>query len=135
MYKDRCVAWLLDGAEEYAALMKEAHKLDGKERTAAIRKVNRSYSGTIRIVASYYGPDRTAEATKIAETNRVEMLQLLAARALSKCGRLTDATGLVIGDNGEINGRIIGEKGAATITTIGAGGYNIQCFHYRVLVR
>lgn len=36
--------------------------------------------------------------------------------------------------NGEIAGVIYGENGSATIQTIGAGGYNIQRFHFRTLV-
>lgn len=49
-------------------------------------------------------------------------------------GKITDAKGLTIGMNGELNGLVIGDKDSATVTTILAGGYNIQCLHYRVLV-
>lgn len=50
-------------------------------------------------------------------------------------GEITDARGLSIGrQHGELNGVVDGTKGSARIETIGAGGYNIQCFHYRVLV-
>lgn len=50
-------------------------------------------------------------------------------------GEITDATGLYIGDKGEINGLIIGKEGTANVWTIGAGGYNIQRFHFRTLVQ
>jgi hypothetical protein len=50
-------------------------------------------------------------------------------------GIIQDATGLSIGGNGEINGIVIGEKGKAKVNTISAGGYNIQCWHFRVLVK
>lgn len=49
-------------------------------------------------------------------------------------GKITDASALVIGAKGELNGYIIGERGKAKVQTIGAGGYNIQCFHFRTLV-
>lgn len=49
-------------------------------------------------------------------------------------GKITDASGLSVGAKGELNGYIIGEKGTAKVTTIGAGGYNIQCFHFRTLI-
>lgn len=49
-------------------------------------------------------------------------------------GVIKDASNLSI-RVGELNGIIIGEKGKAKITTISAGGYNIQCFHFRTLVR
>lgn len=49
-------------------------------------------------------------------------------------GTITDASGLEIGHTGELDGYVIGDKGTAHVHTIGAGGYNIQCFHFRVLV-
>lgn len=49
-------------------------------------------------------------------------------------GQITDASGLYVSDNFELNGIIIGTKGKARVETITAGGYNIQCLHFRVLV-
>lgn len=49
-------------------------------------------------------------------------------------GQITDASNLCIGDKGDLNGYIIGTKGTAKVETIGAGGYNIQCFHFRTLI-
>ena len=49
-------------------------------------------------------------------------------------GKITDATQLEVGAKGELNGYIIGERGTAKVSTIGAGGYNIQCFHFRTLI-
>jgi len=37
--------------------------------------------------------------------------------------------------SGDVNGTIAGKSGTATVKTIGAGGYNIQCYHFRCLVR
>lgn len=48
-------------------------------------------------------------------------------------GIITDAQGLSI-HAGELNGIIIGEKGKAKVQTFSAGGWNIQCFHYRTRV-
>ena len=50
-------------------------------------------------------------------------------------GTITDAAGLKIGKKGDLNGIIIGEQGKAKVQTIGAGGYNIQCYHFRTLIR
>lgn len=52
-----------------------------------------------------------------------------------KIGLVVDAKGLSVGSDGSINGLIIGETGTARITTITAGGYNIQCLHYRLLIK
>lgn len=49
-------------------------------------------------------------------------------------GKITDASGLSVGEKGELNGYITGERGKAKVHTIGAGGYNIQCYHFRTLV-
>lgn len=49
-------------------------------------------------------------------------------------GEITDASNLHIGSKGDLNGYIIGTKGTAKVQTIGAGGYNIQCFHFRTLI-
>lgn len=50
------------------------------------------------------------------------------------CGKITDARGLWVGAKGDLDGIVIGERGKAKVQTIGAGGYNIQCFHFRTLV-
>lgn len=49
-------------------------------------------------------------------------------------GEITDVRGLDIGEKGELNGFVVGKEGKAKVQTIGAGGYNIQRFHYRTLV-
>lgn len=49
-------------------------------------------------------------------------------------GEITDASQLRIGAKSDLNGYIIGTKGTAKVQTIGAGGYNIQCFHFRTLI-
>ena len=49
-------------------------------------------------------------------------------------GTITDATGLRIGKKGDLNGIVIGDRGRAKVQTIGAGGYNIQCYHFRTLI-
>lgn len=56
-------------------------------------------------------------------------------RTVAITGQITDASHLHIGDDGcELNGYIIGEKGEAKVQTIGAGGWNIQRFHFRTLI-
>lgn len=49
-------------------------------------------------------------------------------------GQITDASNLSIGHKGDLNGFIIGTRGTAKVQTIGAGGYNIQCYHFRTLI-
>lgn len=56
------------------------------------------------------------------------------ARTTAIVGEITDASYLSVGDKGDLNGCIIGTQGRANVKTIGAGGYNIQCFHFRTLI-
>lgn len=53
----------------------------------------------------------------------------------AKVGEIKTAYYLSIGVDGTINGSVFGEKGGVKITSIIAGGYNIQVAHYRVLVK
>lgn len=49
-------------------------------------------------------------------------------------GQITDASNLKIGAKHDLNGFIIGTRGTAKVQTIDAGGYNIQCYHFRTLI-
>ena len=64
--------------------------------------------------------------------NKRKQLQSKVEKAV---GTVTDASELFIGVDGNINGTVTGTLNTATVKTIYAGGYNIQCLHYRTLVR
>ena len=78
---------------------------------------------------------RLEELEKLLEEEKNRKLIDLTKRVNKICGKITNADDLLIGNRGDINGIIIGEKGKAEVRTIEAGGYNIQCFHFRVLIR
>lgn len=56
-------------------------------------------------------------------------------RTNSIVGQITDATNLSIGLKGDLNGFIVGTRGKASVNTIGAGGWNIQVYHFRTLIK
>lgn len=71
--------------------------------------------------------------TALEAEKKAKILDLM-ARIEKITGKIVDAEYLKIGPKGDLEGIIIGEKGKAKINTIGAGGYNIQCYHFRTLI-
>lgn len=75
-----------------------------------------------------------------SNTKAVDTLILnLVTRTVEIAGTIKDAKHLILDrdNNGYaiINGLVIGEKGKAKVESIGAGGYNIQRYHIRVLIK
>lgn len=118
--------------------------MPSKTQRAELEKMGLDYQSVASKKASYAGAVVLKMVTML-ETERLEWLEKileedkkskmidLINRINSVVGTITDATNLDI-KGGNLNGIIIGEKGKAKVETIGAGGYNIQCFHYRTLV-
>ena len=57
------------------------------------------------------------------------------ARVEKKAGEILDMSGLTLGFDGSINGTVIGKEKTVTVKTVFAGGHNVQCLHYRVMVK
>ncbi len=99
------------------------------------KKIRDFGDGIIFKMCDYRNPDERAEWLEKAmeEERRVKLLDLM-TRINKVVGTITDAACLRIGAKGDIEGYVTGTEGRAKIETIGAGGYNIQCFHYRTLI-
>lgn len=83
----------------------------------------------------FYG--RTdAEAVRYTEEDcDFKRLQFI-IRTNAITGDIITAANLYIDDeSGDVNGTISGTNGTANVRTIGAGGYNIQCYHFRCLIK
>lgn len=79
---------------------------------------------------------RTPEALEtILDGEVAKKKASLIKKVEKRVGNIVDASDLHIGANHEINGTVIGDKDSATVTTIFAGGYNVQRLHYRVIVK
>ena len=76
---------------------------------------------------------------KLNVTAADSIVENLVNRTISLTGKITDCQYLSLDSDNQgyliINGIVIGEKGKAKVESIGAGGYNIQRYHIRVLVK
>lgn len=113
--------------EEYKKLKKEYKELEYEMED----RLTRRFAQDIY----WYGLNTCLERMKKAiEKEAIKKEQLLIFRVNKAVGSIKKAITLKVGVNGELNGIIEGENGRCKIETIYAGGYNIQCLHYRVLV-
>lgn len=103
-------------------------------RSVKAKLSERSDAITSRLLSIRDEAEREAWLENAMEEEKKAKLADLIGRINKVVGTITDASGLYIGNKGEINGYVIGTEGKAKIETIGAGGYNIVCFHFRTLV-
>lgn len=78
--------------------------------------------------------DSIAKAKKVLKEEADRKYDFIIERTNAIVGQITDASHLHIGEDAELNGYIIGTDASAKVQTIGAGGYNIQRFHFRTLI-
>lgn len=98
-------------------------------------KLNKAGDGIIfRMEAIHDEQERQAWLEKTTEEEKKAKLVDMICRITRVVGTITDAANLRIGAKGDINGIITGTEGRAKVETIGAGGYNIVCYHFRTLV-
>lgn len=93
----------------------------------------------IRLRASFNCHDETYEnyteyMHEILVKEAARKKKQLEIKIKKEVGNITKVS-LMIGMDGSLNGYVEGELGKVTINTIDAGGYNIQRYHYRVLVK
>ena len=99
------------------------------------KKIAENSDGTINRMMDIRDPnERGAWLEKEMEQEKRAKLLDLTQRIMKVVGRITDAQNMRIGKKGDINGYIEGTEGKAKVETIGAGGYNIQCYHFRTLI-
>lgn len=145
--------WHERKAKEYTDILEECIKKEKElekkckssscwtEYHKAVKEINAEYMDKINTAAAVIkdymiGCELDQERlTKHLTAEKNKKRQKLVNRVTEIVGEITDAAGLFIGNNGDINGFVKGTKSNASLETITAGGYNIQCFHFRVLVR
>lgn len=121
-------------------LMNIAKYIDGgcvkREYYKEYREAKNEFNQTWNFLYPYIDRQRfdSQKLRKELEQDKKAKYDDIVNRANKICGTITDATGLSVGEKGELNGLVIGDRGTAYIETIGAGGYNIQCYHFRTLI-
>lgn len=124
--------------------LKHYRELHGTYESRTEERNGRKYTVSVKIadgvweyVAHYITKDfeeSMAKVKKDLDQEADRKYDFIIDRTRAIVGEITDASGLKIGAKQDLNGIIIGTKGRAKVSTIGAGGYNIQCFHFRTLI-
>lgn len=120
----------------------EERKAVEKERREASRAFSETWGFLNRYETRKLNAQRTAyewaldleKLDKDLKEEAERKYDFIIERTNAIVGKITDASNLFIGAKHDLNGFIIGERGTAKVQTIGAGGYNIQCFHFRTLI-
>ena len=151
-YHERFVVFLEEREKRYAENKKycdfvntgwfkmedrEAARAAVKEARTAEIKASRAFEKKWNFIMRYVGYGKTFDDELLAKDLQNEAnakYDDIIRRTNAICGKITDARGLWVGMKGDLDGIIIGERGTAKVQTIGAGGYNIQCYHFRTLI-
>lgn len=154
-WRQKAYGWHIKKYNDYLTLKKELYQKESdalkeigvlpyRERRAKLEELELNniegrlarFGGAVVVNMSTYRDEteRLAYLEKVLKEDvKAKSLDLI-NRINAVVGTITDARALSVDVYGNLNGVIKGEKGTAKVETIGAGGYNIQCFHYRTLV-
>lgn len=134
-WKNKCFAYYVNLIEQYKAI--DLNTAPGKERVSKRNTfLYKLTKAEVNIVVSI-GNRKNFKEWLLHDLD-FEVLRkrvLFIQRITKSAGNIINSTELYLGNSGEINGKITGDKKTVTVKTISAGGYNIQCFHYRILVK
>ncbi|ALA13079.1 hypothetical protein TSARBOMBA_208 [Bacillus phage TsarBomba] len=109
------------------------HGLDYK--SIENRKANYAGALVIRMDTMRDETERLAWLEQTLEQDKKAKMLDLIYRISGAVGEITDASNLKVSQKGNLDGFIVGTTGKARVETIGAGGWNIVCFHYRTLIK
>ena len=158
-WRSNAYSWYINNAEKYIELKNnfeselEKHMNEYVAENGQFQNWSSKYRFERQFTANYYSSINALTMDIVGysrDINKIDYDKLnkmldaeverkyedLVNRVTAKAGIIEDVSSLRIGSqNGEINGFVKGSKRIVEVETISAGGYNIQCFHYRVLVK
>lgn len=118
---------------DYSSTTPEERKELRKKETELSRKFNEDWAHVKQFFASSLSWEAAMRKALAAE--KIAKYDDFLNRIIAITGTIEDASGLYIGLKGDINGFVSGNKGSAEVQTIGAGGYAVQRYHFRTLVK
>lgn len=132
-YDDEQIKSIIENKISYE-IREAKSKINKKYRMIFEQRHTKSDLSIISNIVEYYETINIGKVDRILKEDIEFKKEMFVNRVSAIVGVIKDMKGFDIGSNGEINGIAIGEKSKAKVTTIIAGGYNIQCEHFRVLV-
>ena len=89
---------------------------------------------------NYFTSTDEKQIKKDVVDNMDKMVINLMTRIQDKVGNIESTSGLRVtqankNEGYAINGTVKGDKGSCNVRSISAGGYNIQCWHIRTIIR
>ena len=126
------VAYDIAQRERIRAIKNEYYK--DANTVTEIREASKKYREVVKYSTEEAYSKTDEEFLRLEEKNATECLIDLYNRVKAITGKITDASNIRWGGKC-LDGYIIGEQGTAEVETISAGGYNIQRYHLRTLVK
>jgi hypothetical protein len=130
-WKNKTIAYYIGRVEALRQFKVDNKDVEYDER---MKLINKNFRKDIQHYESYgreYKEKLVIDIERDLIAKRIDLYK----RCADVVGIITDASGLYCGMDGNINGYVVGDRNRAIVETIGAGGYNIQQYHYRVLVK
>lgn len=148
IWKEKAIVFYNKVSEEYIILREEYNKIPYQCRSAfgvipeEYRPIKHKYNDFVNMHKSFicllykFSPKSYSIAIeKYVEKEVQKKRQNFIKKVEKIAGKIIDASNLKMGLKAEIDGIVIGDKAKVKVNTIFAGGYNIQCLHFRVLVK
>lgn len=132
-YEDDEIKTIIENQNKYE-IKDIKREINRRYRMNFEERINKSDLYILSKVIEHYEVINTDMIDKILNDDVETKKEMFIDRVSAVVGVIREMKDFEIGDNGEINGIAIGDKTKAKVTTIIAGGYNIQCQHFRVLV-
>ena len=136
-WKERAYNFYMNALKDYKEAREEIYKIQDRELYRERMSELRENTPTL-VYKDLTGrsDDDTKEYLNKVLDREVESKYKLFINRINKIDdNIENTNNLYIGVNGEINGYIKCKSCNIKVTTIYAGGHNIQCLHYRVLVK